>query len=121
MSKENDLNIDDITLGNLNNPESALFTSTGEDIEVQEKKEQPENKKEITEQPEVEESTETTQTTETVEDTQEEETPQFNVDDDGNLINEKGEVVYKKVILKLFKMKTALKKLKLMHPKIQLF
>ena len=96
MSKENDLNIDDITLVNLNNPESALFTSTGEDIEVQEKKEQPENKKEITEQPEVEESTETTQTTETVEDTQEEETPQFNVDDDGNLINEKGEVVYKK-------------------------
>ena len=96
MSKENDLNIDDITLGNLSNPESALLTSTGEGPEIQEEKNQPESKKEITEQPEIQESKETIETTEAVEETSNEETTQFNVDDEGNLINDKGEVVYKK-------------------------
>lgn len=95
MSKENDLNIDDITLGNLSNPESALLTSTGEESEVKEEKEQLQSNEEIIEQPEVQESNEAVETTETEEEIEEEST-QFNVDDDGNLINEKGEVVYKK-------------------------
>tara|TARA_R100000655_G_scaffold2992_6_gene11252 strand:- start:13650 stop:14930 length:1281 start_codon:yes stop_codon:yes gene_type:complete len=95
MSKENDLNIDDITLGNLSNPESALLTSTGEEPVVQEEKEQAKNQEEVTEQPENQGSEEAVETTETAEESKEEGT-QFNVDDEGNLINEEGEVVYKK-------------------------
>ncbi len=94
MSNENDLNINDITLGNLTNPESTILTPTGENEKpVEENVTETETK--ITEQPPVEESTETTTAVEA--DTDESaESIQLNVDDEGNLVNATGDVLYKK-------------------------
>tara|TARA_R110000751_G_scaffold119884_3_gene220491 strand:- start:146 stop:1420 length:1275 start_codon:yes stop_codon:yes gene_type:complete len=93
MSNENDLNITDITLGNLTNPQSTILSSTGEEKPSTEEN-VTEAEPNITEQPPVEESNEAT----TVEaDTDESsESIQLNVDDEGNLINATGDVLYKK-------------------------
>lgn len=95
MSTENDLNINDITLGNLTNPDSTMLTPTGENQNSQPVEEASnEQTVEVTEQPEVDESVETTTTEENTEESSE--SMDLNVDDEGNLINSSGEVLYKK-------------------------
>jgi hypothetical protein len=95
MSQENDLNINDITLGNLTNPESTILSPTGENEKpVEENVENTEQEVEVVEQPAVENNEEVT-TEEASTETQEEST-QLAVDDEGNLIDGEGKVLYKK-------------------------